>query len=192
MERYLEEFPEGGHFKGKNFVFDQRVAISSTNPTIVGRCLGCQEPYDELSGSRICTVCRDLVLVCPRCSDSLLEYHCATHQPWAQHYFTFLQNYSAEELKAQLVGLQRLWDDSKGKKKRRLTLRKQIEKVRNEISTRDQLGDPPRSATRRCRTCGKASSQCDGLCFGFWRRDQPSSCDGAQTAGGHHGRATVH
>ena len=86
--RYLEEFPEGGLFKGKNFVFDQRVAISSTNPTIVGRCLGCDEPFDEISGSRVCTVCRDLVLVCPRCSDSLLEYHCATHQPWAQHYFT--------------------------------------------------------------------------------------------------------
>ena len=34
-----------------------------------------------------------------------------------------LQNYSAEQLKAQLVGLQRLWNDSKGKKKRRLTLR---------------------------------------------------------------------
>ena len=53
IHRYLEEFPEGGHFKGKNFVFDQRVAVSSTNPTIVGRCLGCEEPFDEISGSRI-------------------------------------------------------------------------------------------------------------------------------------------
>eukprot|EP01045_Picozoa_sp_COSAG04_P049024 COSAG04_NODE_19121_length_424_cov_0.910769_2_plen_45_part_01 len=30
IHRYLEEFPEGGHFKGKNFVFDRRVAVSST------------------------------------------------------------------------------------------------------------------------------------------------------------------
>ena len=27
IHRYLEEFPEGGHFKGKNFVFDGRVSV---------------------------------------------------------------------------------------------------------------------------------------------------------------------
>ena len=27
IERYLEEFPQGGHFRGKNFVFDERVRM---------------------------------------------------------------------------------------------------------------------------------------------------------------------
>jgi hypothetical protein len=38
--------------------------------------------YDELSASRICTVCRDLVLMCPLCAAAKLEYHCAAHQPY--------------------------------------------------------------------------------------------------------------
>lgn len=64
IHRYLEEFPDGGFFKGKNFVFDQRGALGSTNQSIVGRCLYCDCPYDRLAASRVCTVCRDLVLVC--------------------------------------------------------------------------------------------------------------------------------
>jgi hypothetical protein len=35
IHRYLEEFPEGGHFKGKNFVFDGRVSVPAVTTSAV-------------------------------------------------------------------------------------------------------------------------------------------------------------
>lgn len=82
IHRYLEAFPpeEGGRFKGKNFVFDRRVAMpaSAANPAesgVVGRCSECKSPWDELAGAVVCTVCRDMVLVCPSCRESLSLIH---------------------------------------------------------------------------------------------------------------------
>ena len=102
IHRYLEAFPDGGHFKGKNFVFDQRVAIASQNATVVGHCVNCTTAYDELSGGRLCTVCRDLVLVCPTCAEALPEYHCPNHQPWKSCYFSFLDRFDTQELQRQV------------------------------------------------------------------------------------------
>jgi hypothetical protein len=111
IHRYLEEFEDGGHFKGKNFVFDQRVAVGPAGAAVVGRCLGCAAPYDELSGGRVCTVCRVLVLVCPGCAAALQQYHCEAHQPWRRCYFSYLGGFSAAELKAQAAELQQHWED---------------------------------------------------------------------------------
>lgn len=207
IHRYLEQFPDGGHFRGKNFVFDRRIAISSQNPTVVGRCIGCAVPYDELSGSRICTVCRDLVVLCPACAEQLPEYHCLGHQSWKDCYFSFLDKFDTQELQRQAVELQQKWveactpsgqhrrSDWKGKKQqgnksKRSTLRKQINKVNAEIARRAAAGsdsvahilDAAATAGRRCRTCRRSAADCDGNCFGFWRTEGPgdsrSHCSG--------------
>ena len=34
---------------------------------VVGRCLDCNTPFDQFSGTVVCTVCRLPVLVCPSC-----------------------------------------------------------------------------------------------------------------------------
>jgi hypothetical protein len=34
---------------------------------VVGRCLDCDIPFDQFSGTVVCTVCRLPVLVCPTC-----------------------------------------------------------------------------------------------------------------------------
>jgi hypothetical protein len=67
--RYLEAFPQGGFFKGRNFVFDERVAHSAYEPrTVVGRCISCGAPHDDYSQRHRCARCRVLVLLCPSCS----------------------------------------------------------------------------------------------------------------------------
>lgn len=133
IHRYLEAFPDGGRFKGRNFVFDRRVAIGPSDAVVVGRCVACSAEFDRLSGSRVCTVCRDLVLVCDSCAAALPEYHCTGHRDLAQVslpaaaveqnergsqtqlfltgtrsrqvYFTFLNRFDRDELAAQRAGL---------------------------------------------------------------------------------------
>ncbi|XP_047337859.1 rhodanese-like domain-containing protein 6 [Impatiens glandulifera] len=67
IQRYLEQFPDGGFFRGKNFVFDHRVSVGSSNASILGTCLLCDLPYDDYSPRCRCTHCRMLVLVCNNC-----------------------------------------------------------------------------------------------------------------------------
>lgn len=72
IERYLEAFPDGGAFKGKNFVFDERVVHPNSvhNSSVVGRCLQCDAPHDDYSRRHRCSHCRLLVLICTECSHS--------------------------------------------------------------------------------------------------------------------------
>ncbi|KAG6555612.1 hypothetical protein Mapa_002847 [Marchantia paleacea] len=67
IQRYMEAFPDGGYFVGKNFVFDHRLAVPSSNKVVVGRCLQCNTPYDDYSARCRCSLCRMLVLVCGDC-----------------------------------------------------------------------------------------------------------------------------
>ncbi|KAJ6816580.1 rhodanese-like domain-containing protein 6 isoform X2 [Iris pallida] len=69
IQRYLEQFPNGGFFKGKNFVFDHRVSVGSEDTEIVGSCLICGTSFDDYSSRCRCTYCRMLVLVCYSCQD---------------------------------------------------------------------------------------------------------------------------
>ena len=59
-----------GELGRKNFVFDKRVyqPTPGINPSqaVVGACYECN-PFDALDGDTICTVCRDMVLVCHEC-----------------------------------------------------------------------------------------------------------------------------
>ena len=118
IHRYLEVYPSnaGGLFKGRNFVFDHRVSTptgetdasgaSGGASSIVGRCTGCTLPFDELSGQRVCAVCRDFVVLCPQCALSLREYHCAAHQDLSTCFFSLLDGFGVEALEAQSVELQ--------------------------------------------------------------------------------------
>lgn len=67
IQRYMEQFPDGGFFEGKNFVFDHRVSVASSDPRILGNCLVCNFPFDDYSSRSRCGYCRILVLVCHAC-----------------------------------------------------------------------------------------------------------------------------
>ena len=199
IHRYLEEFHrDESCFRGLNFVFDQRVAMepldrlqdheltfsystSLTTPIllpaassrdVVGVCLECDAPFDEYCGSRICTVCRDLVLVCPSCRFRLWEYHCTRHTAWKSCYYTFLERFNVADLTEQQSQLEALLTNAgQGHSKNvRKTLTRQIDKVVARITaleagTAVAIPDAP----RRCRTCSEPSEACDGKCWGFWK-----------------------
>ena len=81
IERYLQEFPSGGFWRGKNFVFDKREAISAGNINGDGGvvrkdnatdekksvCAKCSKPWDRYIGKRKCFTCGVPVLVCDAC-----------------------------------------------------------------------------------------------------------------------------
>ncbi|KAI2513718.1 hypothetical protein MHU86_501 [Fragilaria crotonensis] len=184
IHRYMETFgAKEGFFKGKNFVFDQRVALDSNQSQsndcatqIVGACVECSCPFEEISGSRLCTVCRDLVLVCPKCQTKLREYHCVRHAGWKRCYFTFLEVFSEDELVIQdqeLAAIRENLVPAAEYKNMRRTLSRQIQKVRDQL---DSIARghcvPDKTASRRCRTCMETSDICDGHCFGFWKHRQ--------------------
>lgn len=185
IHRYLEEFGDknDSHFHGKNFVFDQRVSAgaSTAASTVVGRCVECSSPFDEISGSRLCTVCRDLVLVCPNCQESLREYHCRRHASLKHCYYTFLEIFEKEELQAQKRQLEEIRESllsSPGAhKKVRRTLMRQITKIDKRLEDLES-GEATidHNAPRRCRTCMKTNDECDGKCWGFWKQADTKSC----------------
>lgn len=142
--------------------------------------------FDELSGSRICTVCRDLVLVCPSCQDTLREYHCRRHADW-KLYFTFLEVFDKTELEEQKASMESLLEHRPEYSKQvRKTLRKQIEKLRQrleDIEKNPELVNP--NAPRRCRSCREPhGTVCNGYCWGFWKTagvSQPKSSHSQST-----------
>ncbi|CAI5496510.1 unnamed protein product [Closterium sp. Naga37s-1] len=92
--RYLEAFPDGGFFRGKNFVFDHRLAVPPAAPqqATIGTCCLCTRPFDDYSGRNRCAACRMLLLVCPACAqdqpDILSQYsppHPTTTSPLHSH-----------------------------------------------------------------------------------------------------------
>ena len=195
IHRYLETFGEKGFFQGRNFVFDQRIAVTpaeqyqkqhdrqqaDTNDDgvsqhiVVGKCVECCDMFDEISGSRLCTVCRDLVLVCPTCQSKLREYHCRRHADWKDCYFTFLDIFNGEQLAYQKNRLEQLVQQKDISRRIRQSIRRQLEKVTSRLH--DVQADPSivnPNAPRRCRSCMKPSTECNGLCWGFWK-DTPGA-----------------
>jgi Rhodanase C-terminal len=70
IERYLQAFPDSGYFTGKNFVFDERVAVAAAavaEPAVVGRCAVCAAQWDSYAPRCRCPHCRVLMLVCSDC-----------------------------------------------------------------------------------------------------------------------------
>jgi hypothetical protein len=166
--------------KGNNSTaLDGIDSSSSCDYDVVGRCVECTTPYDELCGSRLCTVCRDLVLVCPTCQKSLREYHCQRHSVWKLCYFTFLEIFDIEQLTNQLIALKafhtELLPATKQKNVRR-TLARQIEKVEAQIQDIKAGKTTVRpNAPKRCRYCLEPNTICNGLCWGFWKTSNANS-----------------
>jgi predicted sulfurtransferase len=198
IHRYLEEFGGGpdSAFRGLNFVFDQRVAVKpsecksavdladahgdviesqapievdTASLNVIGKCFDCGEPYEVYCGSRICSVCRDLVLACLKCQARLFEYHCQRHQAWRDCYFTFLERFDASELQQQKQCLEGLVTSASSRNVRK-TLKRQIQKIGDHLRELDAgLISVDRDAPRRCRSCFEPSTACDGRCWGFWK-----------------------
>lgn len=192
IHRYLETFGNDGFYKGLNFVFDQRVAMKP-DPTlpqneVVGRCVECERPFDEICGSRVCTVCRDLVLVCPQCQSTLREYHCRRHASWKNCYFTFLEVFDSKELNEQLRGLRQIYDSlvpASEHKNQRRTLSRQMDKIQQHLEKLESgVVTVDRQAPRRCRTCMEPNTICHGRCWGFWKTAAatPSGNGSAETS----------
>jgi len=154
---------------------------------IVGRCVECNDPFDELCGSRVCTVCTVLVLVCERCrarsNNELREFHCKRHAAWKTCYFSFLDIFHQSELEEQRRTLCVLRDEAsveRGNNKNiRRTLVRQITKIESRICEIEQghlVVDP--NAPRRCRSCQEPfGTVCDGNCWGFWKKEITSIAD---------------
>lgn len=71
IHSYQEAFPEGGYFKGKNFVYDPRISVPYKHKDeVVGACRLCKIPYDDYSSKTRCKKCRVLQLVCNGCRDN--------------------------------------------------------------------------------------------------------------------------
>ncbi|KAK6288527.1 hypothetical protein POUND7_000068 [Theobroma cacao] len=82
IQCYLEQFPDGGFFRGKNFVFDHRISVGSSDTNIMGACLICGSSYDNYSSRCRCMHCRMLVLICDGCqlkSDAYVCELCQKH-----------------------------------------------------------------------------------------------------------------
>ena len=86
IDKYFKEFPDGGHWKGKNYVFDKRFSHAppkidgkihgttndSTNKQqasvdVMGKCEACQKPWDMYRGKRRCPTCGVPSLICRDC-----------------------------------------------------------------------------------------------------------------------------
>lgn len=64
IHRYIEQFPDG-YFRGKNYVFDNRVAVKA-NDDILGTCYLCNKPCDEYTNC-LNAVCNKHFICCSDC-----------------------------------------------------------------------------------------------------------------------------
>lgn len=87
IERYLKAFPDGGFWRGKNFVFDKREAVSAEDKDgdggvvkkkkgkkdkkkdddLPAKCCVCEKKWDRYVGKKKCFTCGVPVLMCSVC-----------------------------------------------------------------------------------------------------------------------------
>jgi len=76
IHRYVEQYPNG-FFRGKNYVFDNRIALK-VNDDIIGQCNSCARPYDRYTNC-VNTTCNEQIILCPDCtipSKTTCSPHC--------------------------------------------------------------------------------------------------------------------
>ncbi|CAE7637334.1 STR6 [Symbiodinium sp. CCMP2456] len=80
IERYVRTFPEGGYWKGKNFLFDkrqeqipERKPSEETEKEVESRCCVCKRIWGLYRGQFKCSVqdCQVPVIVCPDCRSEI-------------------------------------------------------------------------------------------------------------------------
>ena len=128
IHKYREQYPSGGLFQGKNYVFDQRIITDpsqyntkscpalDSNPgastahdgvyttEVAGHCSYCNQPYDIVDWTKVCCVCRVDILICDTCTSSNPhpgEYHCPTHRHLSDCYYKNLTPFSLDQLRDQ-------------------------------------------------------------------------------------------
>lgn len=181
IHKYLEQYGANGYWKGKNFVFDGRIGVDandhikvqdncvSGSMQSVGKCLYCARSYDHFTPDAVCTVCREMTLVCVECKSGLHgEFHCSDHQHLKKCYFTNLSRFTEKELSAQLRELELILEKiavGKRFRSKRRTLQKQIDRVTETILKR-KGGERPEVCSDKiiCRSC--RDTNCDGGCWG--------------------------
>lgn len=139
---------------------------------MAGACEYCSAPFDQLDGARICTVCRDLVLVCPKCRPS--ELHCRQHAALRTCFFTFLDHFPPDELARQAQELRGVLDSMGpgSSRNQRRTISRQLDKVETRLALLESGATHVTAHVPRCRTCGLESVLCDGHCWGFWKESR--------------------
>ena len=74
IHRYVEKYGAQGCFKGKNFVFDDRMSTLA-NDQVCGKCAVCSVPFDDYTVGCRCSRCRLRILVCDACNAAEPEVH---------------------------------------------------------------------------------------------------------------------
>ena len=64
IHRYIEQYPDG-YFRGKNYVFDGRIA-QKANDDILTECLLCQKPCDDYTNC-LNAACNEQYISCTKC-----------------------------------------------------------------------------------------------------------------------------
>lgn len=77
IHRYVEQFPNG-YFRGKNYVFDQRITVK-INDDILANCLNCSTPSDEYFNC-LNALCNKHFTSCAACLDKFAKTCGATCQ----------------------------------------------------------------------------------------------------------------
>lgn len=75
IHRYIEKYPDG-FFRGKNYVFDGRIAVR-VNDDILSTCELCEKPYDEYTNC-VNVLCNKQFVACTECVKSY-ENSCSTN-----------------------------------------------------------------------------------------------------------------
>ena len=70
IHRYIEKYPQG-FFRGKNYVFDDRIEVKVNND-VVGTCDLCQVPYDTYTNC-LNASCNKHFIGCPACRKQYAE-----------------------------------------------------------------------------------------------------------------------
>jgi predicted sulfurtransferase len=68
IHRYVEQFPDG-FFRGKNYVFDQRITVK-VNDDVLSKCLNCPTPSDVYYNCAN-ALCNKHYTSCPACIETL-------------------------------------------------------------------------------------------------------------------------
>jgi len=176
IHKFLDAYgnEKDSKWRGKNFVFDSRGSTGTTraeNETkTVGRCIECEQAFDEFDSTTICTVCREPVLVCLVCRKRMnSEFHCVQHRLLKSCYFSNLGRFSVDQLERQRMDLEKILQDvAVGKKfrQKRKTLQKQIDRVSVILEDKESRLLDEDNVLFKCRSCGEAS--CSGRCWGFY------------------------